>query len=161
MKLVLGLLLCLAWPMLHANNTLTGKQIFLMCHVCEEINNFACKNPERCNAGDAFCITVGTRLTNRHMIISKQCHKVCPFLDYYYQKFSREEESPRAFVYARCCAENLCNAGTPSTSEGDGDLYSQYSAQGTASQRASNTGLVMFLSFLTALLQARKTLCLL
>ncbi|XP_068937251.1 lymphocyte antigen 6K [Petaurus breviceps papuanus] len=161
MKLVLWLLLSMAWPVLRANITLTGNPIFLMCHVCEEINNFACKNPEKCNVGDAFCVTVGTRLTNRYLLISKQCHKVCPFLEYYYPKFSHESEVPRAFVYSHCCAENLCNAGIPSTSEGDADIHSQYILHGTAHQKAGNMGLMMFLSFLPAVLQARTTLCLL
>ncbi|XP_074120456.1 lymphocyte antigen 6K [Sminthopsis crassicaudata] len=153
MKLVLGLLLSMAWAVLHANITLTEKQIFLMCHVCEEVNTFTCKNPEKCNAGDAFCITVGTRLANRYLLVSKQCHKVCPFLDYYYQKFSYEKEFPSAFVYSHCCAENLCNFGIPFTSEVDTDIYSPNNLVGVAHQRVSNTGLVIVLSFLPALLQ--------
>ncbi|XP_078009924.1 uncharacterized protein LOC144457042 isoform X2 [Phascolarctos cinereus] len=127
MKLILGLLLSMAWPMLHANITLTGKQ----------------------------------RLSNRYLLISKQCHKFCPFLEYYYQKFSHEKEGPNAFVYSHCCAENLCNVGIPSISESDTDIYSQYTVQGIAHLRASNMGLVIFLSFLPVLLQVRKTLCLL
>ncbi|XP_072458977.1 glycosyl-phosphatidylinositol-anchored molecule-like protein isoform X2 [Notamacropus eugenii] len=160
MKLFFGLLLSMAWPMLHANITLTGKQIFLMCHVCEEMNSFTCRNPERCSVGDAFCITVGTRLTSRYLLVSKQCHKFCPFLEYYHQKFSHEKEGSSAFVYSHCCAENLCNVGIPSASEGTID-YSQYSMQDTAHKRAGSVGLVMFLSFLPALCQAWKTLCLL
>nr|XP_012612803.1 uncharacterized protein LOC105867372 [Microcebus murinus] len=63
---LLPLLLVLGLPLVQAETNSTARQAArLQCHVCEEENDFACKNPSQCGEHEKFCGII---------TVSEYCH---------------------------------------------------------------------------------------
>ncbi|XP_006913095.1 glycosyl-phosphatidylinositol-anchored molecule-like protein [Pteropus alecto] len=86
----------------------------LKCYDCQTINDFNCPNIRVCVYEIRRCLTVSMRLSNRELLVYKNCTSNCTFL----YKAETPPEAPRMvttnnFYWVRCCNSMTCNEGGP------------------------------------------------
>ncbi|XP_045416417.1 lymphocyte antigen 6K [Lemur catta] len=117
----------------------------LSCHVCEQENDFSCKNVQQCNQADKFCGIITIKIFPRFFMISKQCARWCPVIEEPSQARSKRFilEGPTPFLYVLCCRSNLCNEVGPAM---DYTVFRQYTGRASEVSRGS-ARLATFLEF--------------
>ncbi|XP_012612803.2 lymphocyte antigen 6K [Microcebus murinus] len=143
---LLPLLLVVGLPLVQAETNSTARQAArLQCHVCEEENDFACKNPSQCGEHEKFCGIITVKIFPRFFMTSKQCARWCPAIEEPPARRTKRFliEGPMPFFYILCCKSNLCNEVGPTM---DYTTFRQYT--GRASEVSlSSARLAIFLAF--------------